>query len=74
MNSLDAGCVFSEPQFEKLVSTVTENTNAEQAFSTPLARQSPMDRGFISRSSAYGFGLEAVPFGQRVTLFDRKPA
>ena len=35
--SLDASCVFSEPQFEpKLVSTITENTNAGTGVLDPL--------------------------------------
>ena len=37
VKSLDATCVFSEPQFEpKLVSTVTENTNAGTGVLDPL--------------------------------------
>ncbi len=37
VNSLDGTCVFSEPQFEpKLVSTVTENTNAGTGVLDPL--------------------------------------
>ncbi|HBD23256.1 MAG TPA: hypothetical protein DC023_02395, partial [Oceanospirillaceae bacterium] len=37
VNSLDSTCVFSEPQFEpKLVSTVTENTNAGTGVLDPL--------------------------------------
>ena len=37
VRSLDAGCVFSEPQFEpKLVSTVTETTNAGTGVLDPL--------------------------------------
>ena len=37
VRSLDASCVFSEPQFEpKLVSTVTENTNAGTGVLDPL--------------------------------------
>ena len=37
MRSLDASCVFSEPQFEpKLVSTVTENTDAGTGVLDPL--------------------------------------
>ncbi len=35
--SLDASCVFSEPQFEpRLVSTITENTNAGTGILDPL--------------------------------------
>ena len=42
VNSLDAGCVFSEPQFEpKLVSTVTENTNAGTGVLDPLGASIP---------------------------------
>ena len=37
VKSLDATCVFSEPQFEpKLVATVTENTNAGSGVLDPL--------------------------------------
>ena len=37
VKSLDATCVFSEPQFEpKLVKTVTENTNAGTGVLDPL--------------------------------------
>ena len=37
IQSLDATCVFSEPQFEpKLVATVTENTNAGNGALDPL--------------------------------------
>ena len=37
VQSLDATCVFSEPQFEpKLVATVTENTNAGSGVLDPL--------------------------------------
>ncbi|MEC8516523.1 MAG: zinc ABC transporter substrate-binding protein ZnuA [Pseudomonadota bacterium] len=42
VNSLDASCVFSEPQFEpKLVSTVTENTNAGTGVLDPLGASIP---------------------------------
>ena len=37
VRSLDATCVFSEPQFEpKLVATITENTNAGMGVLDPL--------------------------------------
>ena len=37
VKSLDATCVFSEPQFEpKLVQTITENTNARTGVLDPL--------------------------------------
>ena len=37
VRSLDATCVFSEPQFEpKLVTTITENTNAGTGVLDPL--------------------------------------
>ena len=44
VRSLDATCVFSEPQFEpKLVATVTENTNARTGVLDPLG--TAIDKG-----------------------------
>ena len=44
VRSLDATCVFSEPQFEpKLVATVTENTNARTGVLDPLG--AAIDKG-----------------------------
>jgi zinc transport system substrate-binding protein len=64
VRDLDATCVFSEPQFEpKLVTTITENTNAGTGVLDPLGAS--IDDGpelYFTVDPEYGEVFEGLPY------------
>ena len=63
VKSLDATCVFSEPQFEpKLVATVIENTNAGSGVLDPLGASIKEGPELYFTDSEYGEVTEGLSF------------